>query len=113
MDFLKTLGIEAENYGACAGPGQWSTTRSEGQIESYNPGNAELISSVYQCNTEDYKFVVKQSLEAFKEWRKVPAPERGQLVRQMGDALRDYKDPLGSLVSLEICLLYTSPSPRD
>ena len=46
MEFLKTLGIETENYGACAGPGQWSKTRSEGQIESYNPGNAELISSV-------------------------------------------------------------------
>jgi len=102
MDFLKKLGIEAENYGACAGPGQWSKTRSEGQIESYNPGNAELISSVYQCNNEDYESVVQQSLAAFKEWRKVPAPERGQLVRQMGDALRDYKDPLGSLVSLEM-----------
>ena len=102
MDFLKTLGIEAENYGACAGSGQWSKTRSEGQIESYNPGNSELISSVYQCNTEDYEFVVNQSLEAFNEWRKVPAPERGQLVRQMGNALRDYKDPLGSLVSLEM-----------
>jgi aldehyde dehydrogenase (NAD+) len=102
MDFLKKLGIEAENYGACAGPGEWIKTRSEGQIESYNPGNAELISSVYQCNNEDYESVVQQSLAAFKEWRKVPAPERGQLVRQMGDALRDYKDPLGSLVSLEM-----------
>tara|TARA_B100000929_G_scaffold224535_1_gene180837 strand:+ start:482 stop:2005 length:1524 start_codon:yes stop_codon:yes gene_type:complete len=102
MDFLKTLGIETENYGACSGPGQWSKTRSEGQIESYNPGNAELISSVYQCDTEDYESVVNQSLEAFNEWRKVPAPERGQLVRQMGNALRDYKDPLGSLVSLEM-----------
>ena len=102
MDFLKTLGIETENYGACAGPGQWSKTRNEGQIESYNPGNAELISSVYQCDTEDYESVVNQSLEAFNEWRKVPAPERGQLVRQMGNALRDYKDPLGSLVSLEM-----------
>ena len=102
MDFLKTLGIETENYGACSGPGQWSKTRSEGQIESYNPGNAELISSVYQCDTVDYESVVNQSLEAFNEWRKVPAPERGQLVRQMGNALRDYKDPLGSLVSLEM-----------
>ena len=102
MDFLKTLGIETVNYGACSGPGQWSKTRSEGQIESYNPGNAELISSVYQCDTEDYESVVNQSLEAFNEWRKVPAPERGQLVRQMGNALRDYKDPLGSLVSLEM-----------
>ena len=102
MDFLKTLGIETENYGACSGPGQWSKTRSEGQIESYNPGNAELIASVYQCDTEDYESVVIQSLEAFNEWRKVPAPERGQLVRQMGNALRDYKDPLGSLVSLEM-----------
>ena len=61
-----------------------------------------MISSVYQCDTEDYESVVNQSLEAFNEWRKVPAPERGQLVRQMGNALRDYKDPLGSLVSLEM-----------
>ena len=50
----------------------------------------------------DYKKIIEKSIEAFEEWRKIPAPERGQLVRQMGDALRDYKDNLGSLVSLEM-----------
>jgi aldehyde dehydrogenase (NAD+) len=61
-----------------------------------------LIASVYQCNNEDYDNIVKGSIEAFEEWRKVPAPERGQIVRQLGNALRDYKDPLGSLVALEM-----------
>ena len=102
MDILKKLGIEDNNYGACAGPGHWNTTTEEGMIESVNPATGKLIASVYHCSTDDYKSVVQQSLEAFKEWRKVPAPERGQLVRLMGDALRDYKDPLGSLVSLEM-----------
>ena len=102
MDILKQLGIEENNVGACAGPGHWNATTKEGKIDSINPANGEIISSVYQCSTDDYESVVKQSLEAFKEWRKVPAPERGQLVRQMGNALRDYKDPLGSLVSMEM-----------
>jgi aldehyde dehydrogenase (NAD+) len=102
MDILKKLGIEDNNYGACAGPGHWNTTTEEGRIESVNPATGKLIASIYRCSTDDYKSVVQQSLEVFKEWRKVPAPERGKLVRLMGDALRDYKDPLGSLVSLEM-----------
>ena len=121
MEILKTLKIKPENFGSCSGPSQWNETKNEGIIESINPANGELISSVYQCSIADYDSVVKQSLEVQKEWRKVPAPERGNLVRKMGNALRDYNDPLGSLVSLEMgkikqegdCLLYTSPSPRD
>ena len=73
-----------------------------GKIDSINPSNGELISSVYQCSEEDYDDVVKGSLEAYEEWEKVPAPERGQLVRDLGNALRDYKDPLGSLVAMEM-----------
>ena len=102
MDILKKLGIEQDNFGASAGPGKWNTSTDEGKIDSYNPATGELIASVHQCSTDDYESVVQQSLEAYKEWRKVPAPERGQLVRLMGNALRDYKDPLGSLVSLEM-----------
>jgi len=102
MDILNQLGIKQQNFGACAGPGQWNETISEGTIDSYNPATGELIASVHQCSTDDYESVVKQSLDAFAEWRKVPAPERGQLVREMGNALRDYKDPLGSLVSMEM-----------
>ena len=102
MDFLKKLGIEQENYGASLGPGHWSKTVDSGKIESENPTNGEIIASVYQCSVDDYNEIVKKSLEAFSEWRSVPAPERGQLIREMGNALRDYKDPLGSLVALEM-----------
>lgn len=102
MEILKTLKIKPENFGSCSGPSQWNETKNEGIIESINPANGEVISSVYQCSLADYDSVVKQSLEVQKEWRKVPAPERGNLVRKMGNALRDYKDPLGSLVSLEM-----------
>ena len=102
MDFLKKLGIEQENYGASLGPGHWSKTVDSGKIESENPTNGEIIASVYQCSLDDYNSIVNKSLEAFSEWRAVPAPERGQLIREMGNALRDYKDPLGSLVALEM-----------
>ena len=102
MNFLKKLGIEQENYGASLGPGHWSKTVDSGKIESENPTNGEIIASVYQCNVDDYNSIVNKSLEAFSEWRAVPAPERGQLIREMGNALRDYKDPLGSLVALEM-----------
>ena len=102
MDFLKKLGIEQENYGASLGPGHWSKTVDSGKIESENPTSGEIIASVYQCSIDDYTSIVKNSLEAFTEWRTVPAPERGQLIREMGNALRDYKDPLGSLVALEM-----------
>ena len=102
MDFLKKLGIEQENYGASLGPGHWSKTVDSGKIESENPTNGEIIASVYECSVDDYNSIVNKSLEAFSEWRAVPAPERGQLIREMGNALRDYKDPLGSLVALEM-----------
>ena len=102
MNFLKKLGIEQENYGASLGPGHWSKTVDSGKIESENPTNGEIIASVYQCSIDDYTDIVNNSLEAYSEWRTVPAPERGQLIREMGNALRDYKDPLGSLVALEM-----------
>lgn len=102
MEFLKTLGIKDQNYGSCSGPNEWNKTTNQGNINSINPTNNKIISSVYNCSIDDYRLVVKQSLEAQAEWGKVPAPERGSLVREMGNALRDYKDPLGSLVSFEM-----------
>ena len=102
MEFLKTLGINEENFGACSGPDEWSKTKDQGKISSFNPANKKLISTVFQSSISDYNQIVERSLIAQKEWRKMPAPERGQIVRKMGNALRDYKDPLGSLVSLEM-----------
>ena len=102
MKFLETLGIDEENFGACSGPDEWNKTKDQGKISSFNPANEKLISTVFQSSISDYNQIVERSLNAQKEWRKIPAPERGQLVRKMGNALRDYKDPLGSLVSLEM-----------
>ena len=102
MKILKDLGIDEVNYGASLGPGRWSNTDNAGKIDSINPANGQVIGSVYQCSEIDYNTIIKGSSEAFTEWRKVPAPERGQVVRKVANALRDYKDALGSLVSLEM-----------
>ena len=77
-------------------------TTDSGKTESKNPSTGEIIASVYHCSQNDYKDIISQSFEAFKVWRTVPAPERGQVVREIGNALRDCKDHLGSLVSLEM-----------
>ena len=102
MDFLKNLGINQDNYGASLGPSHWSKTTNSGKTESINPTTGEIIASVYNCSKADYDYIVNQSYDAFKIWRTVPAPERGQVVREIGNALRDSKDNLGSLVSLEM-----------
>ena len=102
MNFLKNLGINQENYGASLGPSHWSKTTNSGKTESINPTTGEVIASVYNCSKDDYDYIVNQSYDAFKIWRTVPAPERGQVVREIGNALRDSKDNLGSLVSLEM-----------
>ena len=99
---LSKLGISEFNFGACSGKEQWSKSKDGGLIESINPSNGELIASVYQSTESDYDKVIHASLEAFKEFRKVPAPIRGHLVREMGEALRDHKDALGTLVSMEM-----------
>lgn len=102
MDFLKELGIEEYNAGACVGAGDWLATKGDDVLKSRNPATGEIIANVYQCTEEAYEQVVAQADEAFKEWRQVPAPIRGELVRKMGVALREKKDALGSLVALEM-----------
>ena len=101
-DILKELMIQKENYGACIGGEGWLETTNSGEFKSVNPSNGDQIACVYKCSDQDYEKVVKYSSEAFKEWRKVPAPERGQLIFKMGNKLRQHKDALGSLVSLEM-----------
>ena len=93
---LSKLGISEFNFGACSGEDQWSKSKDGGLIESINPSNNELIASVYQSTENDYNNVINASLDAFKEFRKVPAPIRGQLVREMGESLREHKDALGT-----------------
>ena len=101
-DLLKKLNIEKKNFGACTGPGGWIKNSNTKEIFSVNPTNGETIASVFESSIKDYETVVQKSKDAYEEWKKVPAPIRGQLIREMANALRDYKDPLGSLVSLEM-----------
>ena len=100
--FLKKLNIKEINFGSCIGGAQWLETTDCGKITSINPSNGSEIASVMKCSEKDYENIIKSSSVAFEEWRKVPAPIRGQLIFEMGNELRKYKDELGSLVSLEM-----------
>ena len=68
---------------------------------SYNPGTGEPIAAVRRQTNEEYNLQVSRSLEVFKQWRMLPAPKRGEIVRRIGNAFREYERPLGELVSME------------
>lgn len=97
---LKQFNIEEENNGASTG-GKWFRTRGE-KIDSVSPVDGEVIASVYAATEVDYEAIVLKAEEAFKQWRMWPAPKRGEVVRQLGEKLREYKEPLGKLVSYEM-----------
>ena len=99
---LKDLGIKEHNLGSCIGGDNWIDNTDSNFIESFNPTNGELLAKIKLCNESDYNRVIDASSEAFKDWRMVPAPIRGQLILEMANELRSKKDLLGSLVSLEM-----------
>ncbi len=101
MDFLEELGIKAVNSGAWAGGELFSQDDAE-LCASDNPTTGETIASVQMATKEQYEQVVSKAEEVFERWRMVPAPQRGEIVRQMGEALRIHKDALGKLVSFEV-----------
>src|SRR5690554_783962 len=98
-DALNQLGIKELNEGTSTGS-QWFANGDI--IESYSPVNGELIGKVKTSTKDDYEKVMQKATEAFKSWRLVPAPKRGEIVRQVGEALREKKDALGKLVSYEM-----------
>lgn len=98
-DALSRLGIKELNEGTSTG-NQWFA--NDEIIESYSPVNGELIGKVKTTSKEDYEKVMETAQAAFKEWRKMPAPQRGEIVRQFGEKLRIYKNDLGKLVSYEM-----------
>lgn len=97
--FLKKLGLQANNDGTSTG---FKTSTSGEYITSYSPVDGEIIGKVSKTTRAEYDDVMDKAMIAFKEWRMVPAPQRGEVVRQYGEALRKYKDPLGRLVSYEM-----------
>jgi len=100
LDFLKELGLENENSGTGTGT-EWINTSGE-YIESYSPVDGQLIGKVQVTDAAGYETVMQKAQEAFKVWRNMPAPKRGEIVRQVGDELRKFKEPLGKLVSYEM-----------
>lgn len=102
MDVLHELRLNAVNAGACSGRGGWVATTSGGLLDSVNPATGQVLAQVNRCSAKDYEALVQESQRAFQEWRQVPAPKRGEVVRLIGDVLRAKKDALGSLVSMEV-----------
>src|SRR4051812_20985001 len=97
---LAALGIKRNNIGVSSGK-KWF--KGTGQlIESTSPVDGKLIGSVYGADEKVFNQVVDKAQQAYKEWRTWPAPKRGEVVRQVGEALRKYKEPLGKLVSYEM-----------
>ncbi|MDE2196725.1 MAG: aldehyde dehydrogenase family protein [Gammaproteobacteria bacterium] len=99
---LSTLGLDKNNAGVWTASGGWRKSRGADSLESINPATGRLIARVSCALEADYEQVINGAREAFKVWREVPAPKRGEAVRLVADALRKHKDALGSLVSLEM-----------
>lgn len=99
-DALEQLGIKAVNEGACTGT-QWIKTKGD-ILTSVSPVDGKPIAEIKQCTVEDYNKIVLQAADAFTQWRMMPAPRRGEIVRQIGVELRRFKEPLGKLVSWEM-----------
>lgn len=96
---LEILGVKAINEGTSTGNNHFSNGDI---IESYSPVDGQLIGKVKTTTAEDYEKVMQSATEAFKTFKLMPAPKRGEIVRQFGEKLRKYKEPLGKLVSYEM-----------
>ncbi len=101
---LKALKIESVNRGLCTGT-TWIDTAGD-VLTSYSPVDGSAIAGIKQSTRADYDSVVAKAAAAFKVWRTIPAPKRGEVVRQIGLELRKYKEPLGKLVSWEMGKIY-------
>ncbi|MDD5629446.1 MAG: aldehyde dehydrogenase family protein, partial [Elusimicrobia bacterium] len=101
LDFLAELGITDVNSGACCGP-HWFKEPSGGELTSISPVDGEPIAKIRMAGPADYQKVVAAAAEAFQTWRLVPAPKRGEVIRQIGEALRAQKRRLGKLISYEM-----------
>jgi aldehyde dehydrogenase (NAD+) len=97
---LERLGIEPVNSGACGR--DWIASPGGPSIASINPADGQELAQVRLASAQDYEKIVSEAAEVFERWRMVPAPKRGQIVREVGDELRSFKEDLGTLVTLEV-----------
>ncbi len=96
---LKQLGLSEINEGTSTGLQSFSSNQ---KLDSYSPVDGSLIGSTTHTTEEQYEHIIKTAQEAYKVWRKMPAPKRGEIVRQYGNVLRTHKEALGALVSYEM-----------
>lgn len=102
QEIPRRLGLESINPGAGVGGSRgWLETRGS-VLNSYTPIDGSLLAAVREVSAKDYETVMETAQQAFLRWRMTPAPVRGQVVREMGEALREHKNELGALVSLEM-----------
>ena len=94
------LGIRDSNLGACTG--EWIESERPSKLVSVNPTDGEPIANILQADEAAYEKVMAAATGAFPSWRMMPAPARGEVVRELGNELRVFKEPLGRLVSLEM-----------
>ena len=99
-NILKQLGINPNNAGTSTG-NKWIKSKGE-NIQSFSPVDGKLIGSVTSTTEKEYHEVIREAQKAFLVWKNIPAPKRGEIVRQIGEELRAYKEPLGKLVSYEM-----------
>jgi len=97
---LDRLGIQPLNSGACGR--EWIASPGGPTIASFNPADGSELGQIRLASVEDYERVVSDAAQVFQRWRMLPAPQRGQIVREIGDELRTFKDDLGALVTLEM-----------
>ena len=99
-EILQRLGLQEYNSGA------WTDTAfdtSNGDVYTcHNPTDGSVLGHVHMANKDHLETVISTAQEKFAAWRMLPAPKRGEIVRLMGEALREHKDDLGALVSLEV-----------
>ncbi len=101
QNFLETLGIKDINHGTSTGTTHFSSADAVVK-EIYSPADGKLIGKVKYTTPSEYEQVITASQSAYLTWRTMPAPKRGEIVRQYGNLLREYKEPLGKLVSYEM-----------
>jgi len=99
---LKKLQLKNINAGASYGGTGWLKDTDGSRLTSYNPATGKLIATVIQATAKTYDMVVSKAAASFETWRMTPAPKRGEVVRQLGNALRELQEPLGELVTLEM-----------
>jgi aldehyde dehydrogenase (NAD+) len=100
--FLKELGIQEINAGACAGPDDWSSVSGRDILDVITPIDGSVIAKIALASEQDYDGVIDVAQRSFPEWRLTPAPKRGQVVRETAAEIRKLREPLAKLITLEM-----------